>query len=338
MKRVKPATGLGNTDFLTRDHLGSVRHATRHGTTQDVSDYGPYGMPTTTSGPIAGTSAKGYINEVFDPETGLQYLHARYYDPNLGRFLTADTWDPMLPGVDFNRYAYAGNDPVNGKDPSGHFDDGANSAGSIIAEHLLPYMPDSFDEGVSALDDFGNSQIGTGYPATVGLGVGAKGLASSGKGISAGAKGLVAGYKWAAAALGIGAKASKPIWENPPVIRGRIIHDLLEKGAGLPKNFPTIDMITDKTAISIKSIDAAKYADKISVFESRIRSYIDKLAEFKNQRFSGVNIQEGVQYTKKQLDLALKKDILTAGQKSSLSTLSDYAKSKSVILNLVNVQ
>ncbi len=119
VKRVK-SSGLGNTDFLTRDHLGSVRHATRHGTTQDVSDYGPYGMPTNTSGPITGTSAKGYINEVFDPETGLQYLHARYYDPNLGRFLTADTWDPMLPGVDVNRYAYAGNDPINGSDPGGH--------------------------------------------------------------------------------------------------------------------------------------------------------------------------------------------------------------------------
>ena len=120
VKRVKPATGLGNTDFLTRDHLSSVRHATRHGTTQDVSDYGPYGTPTNTSGPITGTSARGYINEVFDPETGLQYLHARYYDPNLGRFLTADTWDPMLPGVDFNRYAYAGNDPINMSDPGGH--------------------------------------------------------------------------------------------------------------------------------------------------------------------------------------------------------------------------
>jgi RHS repeat-associated protein len=48
-----------------------------------------------------------------DPETGLQYLHARYHDPSLGRFLTPDTWDVMLQGVDINRYAYAGNDPVN---------------------------------------------------------------------------------------------------------------------------------------------------------------------------------------------------------------------------------
>ncbi len=45
------------------------------------------------------------------------YLHARYYDANLGRFLSPDTLDPILAGVDFNRYAYAGNDPVNGSDP-----------------------------------------------------------------------------------------------------------------------------------------------------------------------------------------------------------------------------
>jgi D-alanyl-D-alanine carboxypeptidase len=48
------------------------------------------------------------------------YLHARYYDPLLSRFLTPDTWDPILAGVDFNRYAYAGNDPVNFSDPNGH--------------------------------------------------------------------------------------------------------------------------------------------------------------------------------------------------------------------------
>jgi RHS repeat-associated protein len=65
---------------------------------------------------------KGYINERFDPETGLQYLNARYYDPLLARFITPDTWDPEIPGVDINRYAYAGNDPVNGSDPSGHIE------------------------------------------------------------------------------------------------------------------------------------------------------------------------------------------------------------------------
>jgi RHS repeat-associated protein len=69
-----------------------------------------------------------------DPETGLQYLHARYYDPNLGRFLSPDTWDPMLPGVDFNRYAYAGNDPVNGSDPGGHMSGACGGCGDPEAQ------------------------------------------------------------------------------------------------------------------------------------------------------------------------------------------------------------
>ncbi|PZF75514.1 hypothetical protein DK847_18505, partial [Aestuariivirga litoralis] len=76
------------------------------------------GQPLTSNGSVP-LQGKGYINERYDPETGLQYLHARYYDPLLARFLTPDTWDPDLPGVDTNRYAYAGNDPVNGADPNG---------------------------------------------------------------------------------------------------------------------------------------------------------------------------------------------------------------------------
>jgi Bacterial EndoU nuclease len=36
------------------------------------------------------------------------------------RFISPDDWDPTLPGVGTNRYAYAGNDPVNKSDPNGH--------------------------------------------------------------------------------------------------------------------------------------------------------------------------------------------------------------------------
>jgi hypothetical protein len=44
----------------------------------------------------------------------------RYYDPVIGRFLSADTLDPNKPGVGTNRYAYADNDPINKADPNGH--------------------------------------------------------------------------------------------------------------------------------------------------------------------------------------------------------------------------
>jgi RHS repeat-associated protein len=115
VRRVGSATG-----FLLRDGLGSVRNETQtSGATSSWRDYGPYGMPSTDSG-LTSANGRGYINERFDPETGLQYLHARYYDPLLGRFLSPDTWDPTQAGVDINRYAYSLNDPINMSDPVGH--------------------------------------------------------------------------------------------------------------------------------------------------------------------------------------------------------------------------
>jgi len=55
-----------------------------------------------------------------DPETGLDYAFARYYDSRLGRFLSAD---PMAGAItnpqSLNRYAYAVNNPANFTDPSG---------------------------------------------------------------------------------------------------------------------------------------------------------------------------------------------------------------------------
>jgi len=107
------------TDVMVKDHLASNRLVLRVGGATMRADYGPFGQPLTTNGSVP-LQGKGYINERFDPETGLQYLHARYYDPLLSRFLTPDTWDPDIPGVDTNRYAYAGNDPINGSDANGH--------------------------------------------------------------------------------------------------------------------------------------------------------------------------------------------------------------------------
>ncbi|WP_417477183.1 polymorphic toxin-type HINT domain-containing protein [Maricaulis sp.] len=55
-----------------------------------------------------------------DTDTGMVYMQARYYDPAIGRFLLGDPvgFAQGGPGY-FNRYAYVGNDPVNGVDPTG---------------------------------------------------------------------------------------------------------------------------------------------------------------------------------------------------------------------------
>ena len=77
-------------------------------------------------------AAKGYIGERHDPETGLLYLNARYHDPVFGRFISPDDLDPVAEGVGTNRYAYAGNDPVNKSDPNGHIIDTIWDVGSIV--------------------------------------------------------------------------------------------------------------------------------------------------------------------------------------------------------------
>jgi RHS repeat-associated protein len=51
-----------------------------------------------------------------EPATGLVYARARWYDPSTGTFLTPD---PMGYRDSSNLYAFAGGDPVNGRDPSG---------------------------------------------------------------------------------------------------------------------------------------------------------------------------------------------------------------------------
>jgi len=57
------------------------------------------------------------------------------------RFLTPDTWDPILAGVDFNRYAYGANDPINQSDPNGHIlGKAASEAAEALAEAMARKM------------------------------------------------------------------------------------------------------------------------------------------------------------------------------------------------------
>jgi len=58
--------------------------------------------------------------EQFDPDLGLYYLRARYYNAATGRFLSRDPKDGYInvPKT-LHKYLYADGDPVNMKDPTG---------------------------------------------------------------------------------------------------------------------------------------------------------------------------------------------------------------------------
>lgn len=56
---------------------------------------------------------------VMSEDNGLYYMRARYYDPEVGRFISED---PLgFDGGDVNLYVYGGNNPVLYSDPSGEF-------------------------------------------------------------------------------------------------------------------------------------------------------------------------------------------------------------------------
>ncbi len=115
-KREGAVTSWGHKDHLSSNRLVSFMAA---GPATIRADNGPFGAPLTSNGSQV-LNGKAYINQRYDAETGLQYLQARYYDPVLGRFISADTFDPWEAGVGTNRYAYSGNDPINLSDPNGH--------------------------------------------------------------------------------------------------------------------------------------------------------------------------------------------------------------------------
>ena len=81
--------------------------------------YDPYGETRYTYG--RSPTDFGFTGQREDGGTGLMYYRARYYHPALGRFVSADAMVPSPQNpVDFNRYAYVRNSPLNYIDPSGH--------------------------------------------------------------------------------------------------------------------------------------------------------------------------------------------------------------------------
>jgi RHS repeat-associated protein len=62
-----------------------------------------------------------YAGYMFDTETGLYYLKARFYDPELARFLQEDTYrGNMSDPLSLNLYAYVRYNPLTYWDPTGH--------------------------------------------------------------------------------------------------------------------------------------------------------------------------------------------------------------------------
>lgn len=105
-------SAAGAKRFLHGDAIGSIVAVTDDlGAVAHSYGYGPYGEITD----LTGTTFR-YTGQRLDPETGLYYFRARYYNAAIGRFLSPD---PVGYFDGPNVYVYVGNDPLNFIDPTG---------------------------------------------------------------------------------------------------------------------------------------------------------------------------------------------------------------------------
>ena len=104
----------GSVQWLHLDQAGSVRALTDEaGAVTGTVTWDAYGLPVTSTGPAS--TRLGFQGQYTDPDTGLQYLQARYYDPVTGQFLGID---PLVLATR-EPYAFANGDPLTFGDPSG---------------------------------------------------------------------------------------------------------------------------------------------------------------------------------------------------------------------------
>ena len=83
--------------------------------------YDPWGKIISSSGTLANVNPLRYRGYYYDSETGFYYLQSRYYDPEIGRFINADSYasTDATGLLSTNMFAYCENNPVMRVDPTG---------------------------------------------------------------------------------------------------------------------------------------------------------------------------------------------------------------------------
>jgi RHS repeat-associated protein len=124
-----PVDAADVVEYVVTDAIGNIRVVTdEQGKVVERHDYLPFGEEWTT-GPCAANpgvaegQTRKFTGKERDEETGLDYFGARYYSAPTARFTTVDpVLDQKAALVDpqqWNRYAYARNNPLKFTDPDG---------------------------------------------------------------------------------------------------------------------------------------------------------------------------------------------------------------------------
>ncbi len=154
----------GKTLYYHSDILGSTSLITDNNSNQaSYLTYEPFGKLSSSS-----NEKFTYTGHEQDTESSLIYMKARYYDPEIGRFLKPDALvQDIYNPQDLNRYTYARNNPYRYTDPSGNFADIILDVGFILYDIYEIFNDPS---SISNYGDLGLDIVGAFVPFATGFG------------------------------------------------------------------------------------------------------------------------------------------------------------------------
>jgi RHS repeat-associated protein len=262
------------------DRLGSIDVLTNEqGVIVDQRTYDSFGNTLSQLDPNV-KFRFGYTGRESDPETGLYYYRARYFDANVGRFISTD---PIgFEAGDANLYRYVNNSSTLATDPSGKILNilGIAAIGGVIGG--LYALADDIQSGHLNENTFerviNGAKTGAIAGAVIGSGLaivgGLAGLAVSGGVVSAStvtATGLLAGAGFSGWQVGGGIyniANGKPLTGTLDIIGGVLGIKALQPGykhyqgqvnaeklAGLDKIGANINSLSEETRATISSIE-----------------------------------------------------------------------------------
>lgn len=114
--------------FFHPDHLGSTTMMTDKDGNLVTGGGGASHIQYKAYGEVDRNKSQGpdifrykYTGQEEDRETGLYYYKSRYYDPQAGRFMQADSLIESNSAHGLNQYMYVNGNPIKYNDPTGHF-------------------------------------------------------------------------------------------------------------------------------------------------------------------------------------------------------------------------
>jgi len=160
--RVATVAADGSVCYYHNNHLETpVSMTDGSGNVVWKADYKPFGKAEVSSASTVVNDFR-FPGQYYDSETGLHYNWNRYYDPSIGRYLTADPIG-LLGGV--NLYSYVEGNPINSIDPHGLYRDIGGGFGLTlaVANASISYHTET------CCDDQGNKHIRTIESICIGL-------------------------------------------------------------------------------------------------------------------------------------------------------------------------